>query len=66
MEGNTFKIGFKIAKGRVLSSNGGGKQTERTEQRGTKNLKDMAERICSSENVYIKAYQYCHSFAFLF
>lgn len=38
MEGNTFKIGFKIAKGRVLSSNGGGKQTERTEQRGTKKL----------------------------
>lgn len=66
MEGNTFEIGSRKAKGRILNNHGGGTQTERTEPRGTKLLKDMPERICSYENVYMKAYQCCHSFPFLF
>ena len=61
-----FRLVQKKAKGRILSNHGGGTQTERTEPRGTKLLKDVPERICSYENVYMKAYQYCHSFAFLF
>lgn len=66
MEGNTFEIGSRKAKGRILNNHGGGTQTERTEPRGTKLLKDVPERICSYENVYMKAYQCCHSFPFLF